>query len=74
VPAVLTDEDRGTLEKARSSGILTVETRYGRVTYRSLAEIDRVLARDDAARATAAGTPANRSVIRFRSAFNRDRW
>lgn len=45
----LTDSERETLRSARASGALHVRFDTGReVTYRSLAEIDRILASDSA--------------------------
>jgi hypothetical protein len=61
----LTDDELDALKRAYASGILTVETRYGRVTYQNLDSLFGVISREEQARASATGHSTNRSVIRF---------
>jgi bifunctional N-acetylglucosamine-1-phosphate-uridyltransferase/glucosamine-1-phosphate-acetyltransferase GlmU-like protein len=60
-----TDDQLVAIRTALASGILTVETRYGRVTYQSPADLIRIIEHEDAEIARAAGSSATRSVIRF---------
>lgn len=61
----LSTERREALEAARAMGVLTVEDRGRRITYRSLEEIDRILAADDAAAASSSSTRVNYTIARF---------
>lgn len=60
-----TDDQLAALRTALASGILTVETRYGRVTYNSPADLIRIIEHEDAEVARATGTSSTRSVVRF---------
>lgn len=65
-----TDDQLVAIRAALASGILTVETRYGRVTYQSPSDLIRIITHEDAEIARAAGSSATRSLVRFGTGWN----
>lgn len=54
------------MKRAYASGVLTIETKYGRVTYQSMTALYAAIQREEGAISAASGTATNRSVVRFR--------
>lgn len=63
--STMSDAELTALRAARASGVLTTEYQGRRVTWRSLAELDAIIAREEAARAAASGTRIGYTIARF---------
>jgi hypothetical protein len=61
----MTDPQLEALKKARAMGVITTETHGHRVTYRSLEDMDRLIAHEEAEAAGAASTRVNYTIARF---------